>query len=163
MSTIAEIKIINLNEYQLIVNDSLDELLKKLLFMCDLPYGISFNRIRDDLATVLQSKQGLHLVLATNQEMKIYGAALFQVVFDECELHFLGVDVLYQKSGIGIKVLQNIIDFCRTCLVKKLYLEVSVKNNAAICLYKKSGFSVLMERKKYYKNGESAFVMEVNI
>ena len=44
--------------------------------------------------------------------------------------------------------------------VEIIYLEVRVSNVAAVEMYKKLGFYVKKEFKEYYRDGESALVME---
>ena len=47
--------------------------------------------------------------------------------------------------------------------IQRAYLEVRVRNNVAINLYKKFGFETISTRKGYYKDGEDAYVMLLDI
>jgi len=62
----------------------------------------------------------------------------------------LNVDPLYQRKGIGKKLLavaeQNISYYG----LRKLKLEVSMGNHTAITLYEKLGFRLISIRKNYY-------------
>ncbi|WP_025663324.1 GNAT family N-acetyltransferase [Aquimarina megaterium] len=53
-------------------------------------------------------------------------------------LWYIGVDPLYQKRGIGSKLLQEVITYCGD---KPIYLETSVVSNLG--WYKKFGFKII--------------------
>ena len=61
----------------------------------------------------------------------------------------------YQGNGYGDKLLKYILDNYNN---RNYFLEVNVKNERAINLYKKNGFEILTIRKHYYKD-EDAYVM----
>lgn len=74
--------------------------------------------------------------------------------------------VLEESRGMGIGT--GLLDFLWEDLkeIKShefLYLEVRPSNTVAINVYRKFGMKVVGERKKYYKNGENAFVLRRDI
>ena len=79
----------------------------------------------------------------------------------DVELHItnIAVAVGYQRQGVGLNLLQKMehIAIDRGCIFA--YLEVRINNAAAISMYKKYGYNILYTRKKYYIDGDDAYVM----
>jgi|ETNmetMinimDraft_26_1059896.scaffolds.fasta_scaffold160789_2 ribosomal protein S18 acetylase RimI-like enzyme len=77
----------------------------------------------------------------------------------------IGMSVLenYQGKGIGSRLVLHILDFAKKTRCKKIKLEVWEKNKKAITLYKKFDFSVIAEKKNFYKNGDSLLTMALNL
>lgn len=68
----------------------------------------------------------------------------------------LGITVLkkYWGEGIGGKLINHAIEYCKLNSIKKIELEVRIDNKRAIKLYKKFGFEIEGEIKKsVYLNG----------
>ena len=68
----------------------------------------------------------------------------------------LGMTVLkkYWGEGIGGKLINHAIEYCKLNSIKKIELEVRIDNERAIKLYKKFGFEIEGEIKKsVYLNG----------
>ena len=76
--------------------------------------------------------------------------------------HVISIAIIpkYRRKGLGFKImkygLKKLIDHD----VETIYLEVRVSNVAAVEMYRKLGFYIKKEFKEYYRDGESAFVME---
>lgn len=62
-------------------------------------------------------------------------------------------------TGIGKKLLEYAERLARKNNIKKITLEVSEKNVAAINLYKKKGFQIEKTRAGYYADGSPAWIM----
>jgi len=80
--------------------------------------------------------------------------------------HVVSIAVLpgYRRRGIGTKLLKEAIRALKedyNC--KDVYLEVRVSNYEAIRLYEKLGFKISEVKKGYYKDGEDAYVMTLNL
>ena len=65
----------------------------------------------------------------------------------------------FQRQGLAGKLLERLVVDALAKKIKVLSLEVNTNNKAAIGLYRKMGFIVTNTRKKYYKNGDDAYVM----
>ena len=65
------------------------------------------------------------------------------------EIRHLAVSKDYRNKGIGISLIEFVFKIPN---MKNITLEVCVDNYAAICLYKKMGFTIATIRKKYYKS-----------
>lgn len=76
---------------------------------------------------------------------------------DYIELLFIIVDNNNRRSGIGTSLLNRLIEITN----KDILLEVDNQNIKAINLYKKLNFQVINIRKKYYSNGNDAFIMKL--
>jgi ribosomal-protein-alanine N-acetyltransferase len=66
----------------------------------------------------------------------------------------------YRNMGIGTALLIKALDAMKNIYnCYDAFLEVRVTNHAAISLYKKHGFDIATIKKRYYKDGEDAYVM----
>ncbi len=76
----------------------------------------------------------------------------------EYEVHTIGVDPAYQGRGIGRRLLGELLDFADGGVV---HLEVRTDNAVAIALYRDVGFVEAGVRKRYYRNGADAYLMQL--
>ncbi|ORV90261.1 ribosomal-protein-alanine acetyltransferase [Mycobacterium interjectum] len=75
----------------------------------------------------------------------------------EYEVHTIGVDPDYQGQGIGRRLLDELLGFADGGAV---YLEVRTDNEAAIALYRSTGFERIGLRRRYYRvSGADAYTM----
>lgn len=82
------------------------------------------------------------------------------------ELHLLNICVAkhQQRKGIGLLLLQHLLETGSQQRVDTVFLEVRKSNTAALKLYKDNGFEVIGERRDYYRNAndrEDAIVMAI--
>lgn len=64
-----------------------------------------------------------------------------------------------QRQGLACKLMERLIEEAYREKIAALSLEVDVNNKPAIELYRKMGFIITNTRKKYYKNGNDAYIM----
>jgi ribosomal-protein-alanine N-acetyltransferase len=75
----------------------------------------------------------------------------------EYEVHTIGVDPACQGRGIGRRLLDELLAFADGAAV---YLEVRTDNEAAIALYRSTGFAQIGLRRHYYRvSGADAYTM----
>ena len=89
---------------------------------------------------------------------KIVGFIIATDLVETCDILSLIVDPEYRNR----KIATNLIDYLISELdenLKLITLEVRANNTAAIHLYDKFGFEVVNVRKKYYANGDDAYLM----
>lgn len=70
----------------------------------------------------------------------------------------------YWGQGIGTRLMDMMLDFCRKSGAELVFLECRADNERAIRLYKKFGFEISGELRRYFKIvGEfsSAYIMEL--
>lgn len=84
----------------------------------------------------------------------------------ESHLLNLCVDPEWQRLGYGSILLEHAICHATLHSCESMYLEVRPSNPAAIRLYERRGFTVVGERRNYYraeKGRESAIVMRLDL
>ena len=95
--------------------------------------------------------------LIIEENRLIVGYFIYRKFLNEYHILNLGVSPLRQKEGIGGILLKGFLNDLEN--ISTVFLEVKKSNFPAINLYKKNGFKVFGERKKYYKDGSSALLM----
>ncbi|HIP25768.1 MAG TPA: ribosomal-protein-alanine N-acetyltransferase [Archaeoglobus profundus] len=69
----------------------------------------------------------------------------------------------FRRKGIGTKLLKAAIKRCKEKGKRKILLEVRISNKIAQHLYKKNGFKVIDVIPNYYSDGESAYLMALDL
>ena len=69
----------------------------------------------------------------------------------------------YQGNGFGSMMLDFVINLVKSVNVPNISLEVRKSNEKAIKLYEKYGFKYSHTREKYYRNGEDALVLILEV
>ena len=93
----------------------------------------------------------------------ILGVCVFHKICDEAEIRYLAVHPSYRGRGLGKKLIHKIFKECKKENIKRIYLEVSLKNEQALSFYDHFGFKTISVRKKYYKDGSDALLKEKNV
>lgn len=112
---------------------------------------------KDQIKGELENKSS-YCILAKSKD-KIIGYLLGRVILDEAELLRIGVKPLFRNMKIGTTLLKTYLLDLKKMGIKRVYLEVSEKNEKAYNLYKKLGFNPVNIRKDYYERGCSAIIM----
>ncbi len=92
---------------------------------------------------------GATLLLAHDQNNKVYGFAIARTVFEETELLLLATDPEQRRKGIASALMQSLFDTLSTQKKHKIYLEMR-DGNTAQYFYKNLGFSQIGVRPNYY-------------
>jgi len=89
------------------------------------------------------------------------GIPSFKVLGITRKGHVISVAVLpgHHRKGIGYSLIHEATEAMRLYKAKECYLEVRESNIGAINLYRKLGFKISRTIRKYYADGEDAFVM----
>ena len=69
----------------------------------------------------------------------------------------------FRSRGIAYSFLKEVFSILKTQNINYIELDVRKSNLPAINLYKKLGFNIIRERPHFYSDGESAFVMGLEI
>ncbi len=91
-----------------------------------------------------------------------YGWSYFKTGKPVRKGHVISIGVLphARRIGIGYNMLLRAIRVLKyKYSASEVYLEVRVSNEPAISLYKKLGFTIVNIIKKYYHDGEDAYLM----
>ncbi len=90
---------------------------------------------------------------------EVLGYIVFNFVCDEAHILNIAVDPDLRQQGVGRYLLASALDFVRKQSGTMVYLEVGVNNSAAQHLYGQFGFEVCGVLKRYYSDGEDAYIM----
>ena len=94
----------------------------------------------------------------------VVGYAGMAASADQGDVQTLGVRADRQGSGVGRRLLDELLDEARRRQVRDVFLEVRADNPAAQSLYERAGFSVITRRRGYYQpSGTDALVMRVRL
>jgi len=105
---------------------------------------------------ISQNPFGIPLIL--ENQKKIIGYAIVWKIYEEFHIANFAIRPEYQGKKLGKHFLENLLMLRGEC--KFAILEVRENNKRAIRLYEKFGFKTILKRHRYYKNGETALVMQ---
>ncbi|MGK2876298.1 MAG: ribosomal protein S18-alanine N-acetyltransferase [Nocardioides sp.] len=91
------------------------------------------------------------------------GYAVVSLVDEVAELQRIGVHPDHRRQGLGRRLLHAVIDLARQRGADRMLLEVRESNPAAFSLYLDTGFVEIARRARYYSDGETAIVMELEL
>ncbi len=97
----------------------------------------------------------------------LIGFGVISIVLEDAEIIDMAVSEAYQGKGYGKILMRFLLDKARQNGAENMFLEVGVKNDTAISLYKNLGFEQINLRKDYYlrKNNilEDALVLKFEL
>ena len=94
--------------------------------------------------------------VACDAKRRIAGFALIRVVADEAELLTIAVDPKWRGKRLGQALLRAVFDDLLLTPARRMFLEVSEENTAAIKLYRREGFSTISSRQGYYAKADGS-------
>jgi [ribosomal protein S18]-alanine N-acetyltransferase len=99
-----------------------------------------------------------HYVVALDRRSLVgYAGLMFAV--DEAHVTNIAVDDAARRTGVGARLLGELVGAARACACVAMTLEVRTSNVAAQALYRRFGFVPAGVRQRYYENTEDAIVM----
>jgi ribosomal-protein-alanine N-acetyltransferase len=87
------------------------------------------------------------------------GMLIARLAADEAEILTIAVHPQKRRRGIGKALMQAAVAEASLRGAEKLFLEVSVRNRAALALYRDIGFIELGLRRGYYADGQDALIL----
>jgi len=114
----------------------------------------SINQWKNEL-----NKKGVK-VFGLSLSNQVIGICSFQIIIDEIQINYFSVDKKFRRKGYGTSLMNHVIKQCELFKIKKLLLEVSDTNLAALKFYRKFKFSTVGIRKNYYKDGTDSLLKE---
>lgn len=102
-------------------------------------------------------KNPFSIPLILEDDGRIIGYAILWKIFEEFHIANIAIAPERQHQGVGTFFMNEILTYAEGC--HYALLEVRESNLPAIRLYRKFGFEPILQRKKYYRNGENAFIM----
>ena len=94
-----------------------------------------------------------------------YGFSNFKKLGFVKKGHVVSIAVLeeYRKKGIGQALVEESVNGIKLKKCDEFYLEVRCSNNDAVRLYEKLGFTIRQKINTYYRDGEDAYLMAIEI
>jgi ribosomal protein S18 acetylase RimI-like enzyme len=118
--------------------------LEKKCFHSDFVYS------RRQLRYLLTKAHSTVLVVTCNKIIRGFIIILYRKGTRVAGIETIDVDPVYQKQGIGLRLLAAAEEEMRKKDMKKIRLEVAIENLSAINLYKKAGYRILALLHNYY-------------
>ena len=100
-----------------------------------------------------------YLKLIDKDSNEIMGFIGFWIKFEQAEITKVSIAKKYQGYKLSKLLMADAENRIRIAECENITLEVRVSNIVAINLYKSCGFNIVTTRKKYYENGEDAYLM----
>lgn len=85
----------------------------------------------------------------------IVGHGIMSVAAGECHLLNICVHPLFQRLGIGRRMLRRLLALARRQQADTAFLEVRMSNLGAIALYRREGFDDIGVRRGYYPSSDA--------
>lgn len=101
-------------------------------------------------------------IIVAEKDGKVIGFIDFLVTFNSATIMQIAVTKKYRGLGIATQLLSEMEhNFPEDLedLVESITLEVRVSNQAAVNLYTKNGYKIVVVKSHYYKDGENAIYM----
>ncbi len=98
----------------------------------------------------LLSSQSAWLELGQHDD-RVVAFALSRQMLDEVELLLCAVEPSYRRSGVGRRLMRNVVEVACTRSANRIFLEVRDGNAAALSLYTATGFEICGRRPAYYR------------
>ncbi|MFX1389664.1 MAG: ribosomal protein S18-alanine N-acetyltransferase [Promethearchaeota archaeon] len=112
-------------------------------------------------------------LIAQNNNGKIVGYIMWRVekapsinslkYINQGHLVSIAVTEAYRRRGIGQNLLENSMEAVKKYKIKQYVLEVRVSNYTAIRLYEKFKYKIESIKKNYYRDGENAYYMILDV
>ena len=100
-----------------------------------------------------------YLKMIDKDSNEIMGYIGFWVKFEQAEITKFSIAKKYQGYKLSKLLMADAERRIKLAECENITLEVRVSNKVAINLYKSCGFNVVATRKRYYENGEDAYLM----
>ena len=114
--------------------------------------GLVAEGVRGGLPTV-------HYLVAERQRALV-GHAVASLAGDVAELQRIGVTGSARRTGVGRELLAQVVGLAREARAERLLLEVREDNEGARAFYTAAGFVEIARRRRYYRDGSTAVVLE---
>ncbi|MBB5021045.1 ribosomal protein S18-alanine N-acetyltransferase [Desulfurispira natronophila] len=113
---------------------------------------------RDQLESELQHPR--ILALGAHHHGSLLGYLFAYILPGEAQLNNVAVDPEFSRMGVATLLMNQLESAARAAECQKIVLEVNASNQGAIALYCQCGYQQLGKRKKYYRDGGDALLME---
>ncbi|MGD1941495.1 MAG: ribosomal protein S18-alanine N-acetyltransferase [Leptolyngbyaceae cyanobacterium] len=101
----------------------------------------------------------LEVTATARSPRRLSGIGCIWAILEEAHITLLGIEPADQGQGLGQWLLIELLRAAIARGLSRATLEVRPSNSRALALYKKYGFGVAGERRRYYADGESALIL----
>ena len=101
-----------------------------------------------------------YVLARLDREGRVVGVATFSCVGEMADLNRVIVHPDARGQGIGASLVRAGLEWANAVGGRRMLLEVSPDNEAAVALYRSLGFESISTRQDYYGPGRHALVME---
>ncbi len=98
--------------------------------------------------------------LVAESEGRLVGHAVASLVAEVAELQRIAVAERWRRRGVAGALLDEVVLLAVRARADRLLLEVREDNAAALAFYTAAGFVEVDRRRRYYRDGASAVVLE---
>jgi ribosomal protein S18 acetylase RimI-like enzyme len=96
-------------------------------------------------------------------ETVVWGYAVTRTIDDVSDLQRIAVASAYQRQGLAGELLKAALTAARSAGAVRMLLEVAEGNDAGLRFYLGRGFAQIDRRPRYYRNGDAAIVMALDL
>jgi ribosomal-protein-alanine N-acetyltransferase len=122
-------------------------------------YGPAYTR-RDFQRELEQNRLARYFVMRVKTpQLPIIGLGGFWIMAGEIHIMTLAIHPQWQGLGLGEWLLLTLLEQGQSLGANTVTLEVRPSNSRAMALYKKYRFQQVGYRRKYYADGEDAFIL----
>lgn len=93
----------------------------------------------------------------------VIGYIVFYIFCGEGHIMNIAVDSAFRRQGVARYLISSALEIVRRQSGNEVYLEVAANNTPAKQLYRQLGFKIYGIRKKYYRNGEDAYILRKEV
>ncbi|MEO1194117.1 MAG: GNAT family N-acetyltransferase [Pseudomonadota bacterium] len=104
-----------------------------------------------------------HVLDETAKGNQAVGFLLARAAVDEAEVLTLVVAPPYRRLRVAQGLILALNRHLKHQSITRLFLEVAARNTAARAFYCYLGFHIIGERKGYYRSGDDALVMQLDL
>lgn len=141
-------------------NNGFDEEARRII--ADIEFG-SFRDPWNETVIKETAESGYVSFLTAFTESEPVGFSCIQEVLGEAEILRIAVRPEFRGMGMGRSILRETLSYIMKRGNICVFLEVRERNAAARNLYLSENFTEIAVRRNYYKNGENAVVMRLDI
>jgi len=102
-------------------------------------------------------------LLVAEERGVVVGHAILSVVFEVAELQRIAVTGSKRRQGVARALLAEVVAIAEVDRAERLLLEVREHNLPALAFYRKAGFIEIDRRQRYYADGSTAIVLQLDL
>ena len=110
---------------------------------------------------------GRHAVVACAADGRVTGYAVTRTGGDVVDLQRVAVDTAHRRHGLARRLLAEVSrvrpESDGQSPAARMLLEVSADNAPAVALYASAGFVEIARRRRYYRDGSDALVLQARL